>query len=333
MSVESSVSFGEQAVYEYEVLAGLRSAGSEAPVDYEHLSSYRPNEYWEWHNLPGALWNLAYIQRGRTADLSAAAAAQIKQVRVYQRLAADDMVKYRPKVADALFYLLYYYHSGMSVESSVSFGEQAVYEYEVLAGLRSAGSEAPVDYEHLSSYRPNEYWEWHNLPGALWNLAYIQRGRTADLSAAAAAQIKQVCVYQRLAADDMVKYRPKVADALFYLLYYYHSGMSVESSVSFGEQAVYEYELLAGLRTAGSTADVDYEKLDGFTPNPYWEWHSLTGALYVLAYALRSAGDPVAGSAVMKSRVRVAERLVNEDAMKWQKELDLAHKQAAAFQG
>ncbi|MFJ3658250.1 hypothetical protein ACIPPR_33700, partial [Streptomyces nigra] len=103
------------------------------------------------------------------------------------------------------------------------------------------------------------------------------------------------------------------------------------AALAFAEQGLKEYELLAGLRSMGSTTPVDYEQLAGRTPNKYWEWALLTGALYNLAHAHKGIGDLTAGQVAMRNRVRVAERLAAVDPEKWTNELHQAHDQAAAF--
>jgi hypothetical protein len=155
--------------------------------------------------------------------------------------------------------------------------------------------------------------------------------RANDLLAATPWAVKQVRVYQRLAETDPEKYRPALGDSLFNLLYLHSAGLDKTTALTFAHQGLVLYEELAGLRPAGSDTPVDYDQLAAFNPNEYWDWPKLTGALRNLAYALRAAGDSIAGSAAMRNRVNVADRLVKTDPGKWQAEVDLAHKQAAAY--
>ncbi|MFB8243431.1 hypothetical protein ACFC58_43575, partial [Kitasatospora purpeofusca] len=90
-----------------------------------------------------------------------------------------------------------------------------------------------------------------------------------------------------------------------------------------------EDETLAGLRPAGSTAPVDYDQLAGLTTNEYWPL--LPGALQNLAQVDKKLGDVASGAAVMQRRVRVYERLVQLDPIKYQTALTQAIAAAAAF--
>ncbi|MFG1755995.1 hypothetical protein, partial [Streptosporangium sandarakinum] len=91
------------------------------------------------------------------------------------------------------------------------------------------------------------------------------------------------------------------------------------------------YEELAGLRQPGSQNPVDYDHLAAFTPNEHWGWHLLSGALWNLAWVLKEAGDTPAAAGWMVRRVRVYERLVQVDPLRWQPELTQAQADAAAF--
>jgi hypothetical protein len=150
---------------------------------------------------------------------------------------------------------------------------------------------------------------------------------------AATALLDGILIYQRLVQIDRAKYQPRLADFFFRVLYNYGGGLSqaTATALDVAKQGLVVYEELAGLRTAGSNTPVDYDRLAAFNPNEYWDWPKLTGALHNLAYALRAAGDSIAGTAAMRNRVNVADRLVKTDPGKWQAELDLAQKQAAAY--
>ncbi|QKW10075.1 hypothetical protein HUT18_30310 [Streptomyces sp. NA04227] len=322
--------FAQEGLRAHETLAGLREPGTTTPVNYEQLTDFTPNEYWDWHDLTGALYNLEAVA-WEAGDRTAAAAWAIKRIQVYERLTQADPVKYRPFHASALWELIYYRRTGLDAAAASTFAQKGLRAYETLAGLRQPGTTAPVDYEKLADFTPNEYWDWHDLTGALYNLEAIA-WEAGDRTAAAAWTVKRIQVYERLTQADSAKYRPFLASALWELIYYRQTGLDAAVALNFAQKGLRVYETLAGLRQPGTTSPVDYEQLADFTPNEYWDWHELTGALYNLAHLHKAAdGDSTAGQAEMRSRVRVAERLVEVDPAKWTTELDQARSQAAAF--
>ncbi|MFJ3658251.1 tetratricopeptide repeat protein, partial [Streptomyces nigra] len=220
----------------------------------------------------------------QTGDVKHAIEAYTDRIAVYQLLTDADPghVKHREGLAQAIFDLLYTRYSHLHPEQSLGLAHRGVYQFEVLSGLRTAGSTTPVDYEQLAGRTPNKYWEWALLTGALYNLAQVTQ-KAGDHAAAAEWKIKEIRVYERLTQVDPEKNRPLLANALFRLVYNFGSGLDNTAALAFAEQGLKEYELLAGLRSMGSTTPVDYEQLAGRTPNKYWEWALLTGALYNLA--------------------------------------------------
>lgn len=137
----------------------------------------------------------------------------------------------------------------------------------------------------------------------------------------------------RLGGDEfaVVLELPQLAEALFRLFWVFGPGPVGASTLTLAEQGVREYEILAGLRPAGSTAPVDYDQLADITPNQYWEWPLLTGALQNMAQVHKNLGDVASRAAVMQRRVRVYERLVQLDPIKYQTALTQAEAAAAAF--
>ncbi|MFE7584925.1 hypothetical protein ACFU5Y_25575, partial [Streptomyces gardneri] len=148
---------------------------------------------------------------------------------------------------------------------------------------------------------------------------------------AATWKIKEIRVWERLFTTDPDKYRPKLADAIFTLLWNYRTGLDTSLAQALGQRGLREQEILAGLRPAGSTAPVDYEILAAHTPNEFWDWHDLTGALYNLALVHKKAGDLATGLQFMLRQVKVYERLAQVDPVNYQAALDQARADAAAF--
>ncbi|GAB2498549.1 hypothetical protein GCM10027187_75360 [Streptosporangium sandarakinum] len=110
---------------------------------------------------------------------------------------------------------------------------------------------------------------------------------------------ERVRVYQRMAEADRGTYLPRVAIALFELVLYHRAGLSPASALAFAHDGLAAYEELAGLREPGSQNPVDYDHLTAFTPNGYWGWHLLSGALWNLAWVLKEAGDTLAAAGWM----------------------------------
>ncbi|MFE7182230.1 LGFP repeat-containing protein, partial [Streptomyces erythrochromogenes] len=110
-----------------------------------------------------------------------------ESIAIYLRLIAVDPETYLPLLGEALINLLGANRADMDVDTARSIGRLAVTVYERLAGLRPADSQAPVDYEGLTAFTPNDY--WHNptsgkadLAEALYYLAHTQR-ETGDMPA------------------------------------------------------------------------------------------------------------------------------------------------------
>ena len=161
--------------------------------------------------LAGALWNLAWMGR-EAGDNEAAASWTVKRLRVYQRFAQVDAVTYRPMVADGLWELIYYHRSGLDDAAKKGFAHEGLVAYEELAGLRAPGSQTPVDYEQLAAFTPNQFWGWHMLSGALWNLAWVIR-ESGDIATATGWMVKRVRVYERLVQVDPVRWQPELTQA------------------------------------------------------------------------------------------------------------------------
>ncbi|MFH8371897.1 hypothetical protein, partial [Streptomyces sp. NPDC018031] len=324
----ASLALGLRFLRESEERAGIRAADSTGPVDYDQLAEFIPNDHWV--GVAAVLGNLASAY-SQLRDPAGASAAQVQRVRVLERLTQVGPEQHRPSLAQALFELLHYFRPGLDAESAKTFAQQGVEVYEVLAGLRSPGSTEPVNYNQLAAFTPNQYWEWPKLTGALYNQAWRVAHEAGDYAAAASWTVKQVRAFERLVQKDPEQHRPSLAQALFELLHYFRPGLHAESAKTFAQQGVEVYEVLAGLRSPGSTEPVNYNQLAAFTPNQYWEWPKLTGALYNQAYALRQAGDIAEAAGAMGCRINICERLALADPDKYQAALAQAQAEAAAF--
>ncbi|MEV4067842.1 hypothetical protein, partial [Nonomuraea dietziae] len=214
------------------------------------------------------------------------------------------------------------------------YAQQAVRLYEELAGIRPLGSTTAVDYQNLAAFTPNEYWAHPALAYALVLLARAYNA-AGDLATGAVVMGPQrIRLLERLAQHDPGKYRPVLATGL--TLDLINSGFSAalgpQPSLSYAKQAVRLYEELAGIRSPGSTAAVDYENLAAFTPNEYWAHPALAYALYLLARAYKEAEDLATGAMVMgPQRVKLLERLAQHDPDLYGPALTQAKADAAAF--
>ncbi|MFB8241127.1 hypothetical protein ACFC58_31800, partial [Kitasatospora purpeofusca] len=211
----ASLSLGVRSLTGAEEQAGIRLHGSTTEVDYEQLAGATPNE--NWSALLKSLKELATAY-GELRDTVSQCKVLVQAIRVYERLTPVDPVKFRPQLAEALFRLFWNFGSEPVGPAALPLAEQGVREYETLAGLRPAGSTAPVDYDQLAGFTPNQYWEWPLLTGALQNMA-TAAWTAEDRPGAAAWKIKQIRVYERLTTVDPVKFRPQLANALFLLFW------------------------------------------------------------------------------------------------------------------
>jgi hypothetical protein len=294
-----------------EELAGLRQTGSTAPVDYSDLTGATPNQYWPWPNLTGALTNLATIN-WEAGDQATSAANWIRRIQVEERLTATDPTLYKPALANTTFTLLYNnYRTGLDKPTALDLAKRGLTLYEELANLRQPGSTAPVDYDHLTADKPNQYWPWPNLTGALANLATIN-WEAGDRVTSAANWVKRIQVEERLTATDPTINKPVLANTIFTLLYNnYVSGLDTPTALDLARRGLTLYEELAGLRQPGSTAPIDYDHLTADTPNQYWGWPHLTGALTNIATITRHAGDQATAATWDEKRQRVDDFLAN----------------------
>ncbi|MFE7584924.1 hypothetical protein ACFU5Y_25570, partial [Streptomyces gardneri] len=240
-----------------------------------------------WIDRADALRSLAQ-SLGAAKKHKEAAQAMIDRIKVYEELAKADPDSFREDWADAVFRLLWDYRSSDKALTLV-LGEEGLRQYEVLAGLCAAGTTTPVNYGNLTPFTPNQFWDWPQLPGTLFGLALAAQ-RAGDHTTAATWKIKEIRVWERLFTTDPDKYRPNLADAIFTLLWNYRAS-DTTLTLTLGEQGLREYEVLAGLRAAGTTTPVNYGNLTPFTPNQFWDWPQLPGTLFGLALAAQRAGD------------------------------------------
>ncbi|MGN9845168.1 hypothetical protein ACTMTI_44300 [Nonomuraea sp. H19] len=217
LDVAMAWSLARKGVRLYEELAGLRPAGSTAPVDYDNLAAFTPNDFWArpGNSLASALMELSKSHRDRDAMRSAAAAA-VARVRVYERLAQLEPVVHKPTFGFALVNdLLGHFGGGLRPAAALAFAQQGVHLYEELAGLRPTGSTAPVDYDNLAAFTPNEHWGRpgnSHLATALMELATSHRDLD-DMATAAVVAIRRVRVYERLAQLEPTTYQASLSQA------------------------------------------------------------------------------------------------------------------------
>lgn len=271
----------------------------------------------------------ALRKSGRNAE---AMEAVLDRIQLYRMLVTVDPAAHTPGLGRAIYDLLDTFRDGLQSADAQSLAQEAVTLYEVLAGLRAAGNNTPVNYEQLSNHAPNQYWPFPHLAGALYNLAVLFR-EANQTALATQWSVNRVRVQERLAdvntgTSEAERYQSDQGRAIYDLLDSYRGGLTPQITLTFAHQAVRLYETLAGLSPVGS---VNYDQLAIFTPNQYWAWPNLSGALFNLAYALKGIGDIIAGRRAMTNRVKLAERLVQVDPVKWKAELERAQSQAAAF--
>ncbi|MFJ5549434.1 hypothetical protein, partial [Streptomyces sp. NPDC093225] len=127
-----------------------------------------------WLDRAGALaafaWKLRQVGKGKEA-----AEAMLDRLDILMRLAGIEPDKYRPMVGAALIDLLTGFRAGLGAATALSMARRTVQLYEELAGIRPTGSTAPVDYQNLTAFTPNQYWYspgGASLANALYQLAY-----------------------------------------------------------------------------------------------------------------------------------------------------------------
>jgi hypothetical protein len=318
----------------------------------DHKPVYRSNAKacpQPWLDRANALRDFAYrlytlaveaSQQGRVVEATAkhkqAADAMVTRVRLYEGLIDADLSKHLPGLVVAIYQLLDTFRKGLQPTAALSFAQQGVVAAEVLADMRFVTGPGPVliDGASLSlidyqDYTPNQYWDHPYLAGALYNLAVAYR-EINDKVSATQWMVQRVRLYERMTEADPSA-RKGLSRAIYLLLDTYRSGLKPSEVLYYAHRGVTVNESLAGLLALNPAGSVNYDGLTAFAPNEYWAWPYLTGALYNLAYACKAAGDMTAGSKAMKDRVKVAERMVQVDPIRWQEELDRAHTQAAAF--
>lgn len=164
---------------------------------------------------------------------------------------------------------------------------------------------------------------WIDRAQALFSFALTlsNTGRPED---GARATRERIQIYEHLNKISSGKHRSELASALFWLLHYYRAWTASAPALTFGQHGLELYEELAGIRTPGSKDSVDYELLDNYSPNEYWDWPYLSGALHNLAWVNREIGDHPAAAAWTAKRIKLYERLVKEDSTKHQPALAAA---------
>ncbi|MFA7754125.1 hypothetical protein V5F01_10780 [Streptomyces sp. NRRL B-2790] len=341
---EAALFWAQRGVRVYEELAGLRTAGSTGPIDYENLSAFMPNTFWyepATGALCSALYFLAYAHR-EADDVSAGAAVMVQRVRLVERLTQTDPSTYQLLLGKCVVNQMVSdtkWRAALGPEAALFWAQRGVRVYEELAGLRTAGSTGPIDYENLSAFMPNTFWyepATGALCSALYFLAYAHR-EADDVSAGAAVMVQRVRLVERLTQTDPSTYQLLLGKCVVNQMVSdtkWRAALGPEAALFWAQRGVRVYEELAGLRTAGSTGPIDYENLSAFMPNTFWyepATGALCSALYFLAYAHREADDVSAGAAVMVQRVRLVERLTQTDPSTYQPLLAQARADAVDF--
>ncbi|MGW0771538.1 hypothetical protein, partial [Streptomyces sp. NPDC002676] len=158
LDLQATTALAQQAVTVNEGLAGL--------TDYQNLTQYTPNQYWEWPYLSAALYYQAVTIRPDQPQQAAQAMAN--RVRLFERLAQADPAAWRPALALALYDIFgNAFQSALDLQATTALAQQAVTVDEELAGL--------TEYQNLTQYTPNQYWEWPYLSAALYYQAVTIR--------------------------------------------------------------------------------------------------------------------------------------------------------------
>lgn len=260
-----------------------------------------------WIDRADALlaFSLAYANTGSRESVI----AMYERVKIYERLTEDDPGMYQPALAIALYELLHYKQKLLDPATALPFAQQCLRVYEELAGLRPPGSLAPVNYGQLGSFTPNKYWDHPFLIGALHHMENVYRD-ALNHPEVVATIIRRVKIYERLAESDPDIYQPELGKSLSALLNYnyaYDDRKTLDWGLAlvFAEQCLHIYEELAGLRLPGSLASVDYEQLESFIPNPYW--NALSSALFNLYLVYKEVGNHLAAEWWMERSKKVSQ--------------------------